>query len=125
MDSIASMNRTTWPLGAMLLAVALVTSAPVHAQAYQFVRVTCVPANGYLEIEYKTVEQEVFEGMTHSGRSFADYGYLDPQSANSECKLGTAVYVVSSRQEAPPCYRDVWRGSSDYPDTPPQQESPH
>jgi hypothetical protein len=81
--------------------VALVTSAPVHAQAFQFVRVTCVPANGYLEIEYKTVEQEVFDGATHAGRSFADYGYLDPQSTDFECKLRTAVYVVSSRQEAP------------------------
>jgi hypothetical protein len=101
MDRIVSINRTTWAMSAIFLAVALVTSVPGHAQAYQFVRVTCVPANGYLEVEYKTVEQEVFEGATHAGRTFADNGYLDPQAADSECKLGTALYVVSSRQEPP------------------------
>ena len=60
-----SISRTTWAMSAILLAVAPLSSAPGYAQAYQFVRVTCVPANGYLEIEYKTVEQEV----QASGRS--------------------------------------------------------
>jgi len=98
MDTAVSLNRTTWALGTLLLALTI--CAPAHAQALQFVRVTCVPANGYLEIEYKTVEQEVFD-VTHSGRTFADNGYLDPQASDSECKLGDVTYLVSSRQDAP------------------------
>jgi len=97
------MNRISaiWLGGITAMVMALMTSAPVQAEAFEFVRVTCVGERGYFEIEYKTVEQEVFEGATHRGRSFADYGFLDPHSANFECRLGNVVYFVSTHQEQP------------------------
>lgn len=67
-------------LAAGFAMLALGTPPPVSAQPYEFVRVTCVPENQYLEITYETVEQDVVDDGNQGGDAFAKHGYLDPHS---------------------------------------------
>jgi hypothetical protein len=68
-----------------------------------FVRVTCAPETGLLDVEYRALHDSVARDMRSkvapAENALVKHGFYSPRGLDLTCKLGEVVYHVSGEQD--------------------------
>jgi hypothetical protein len=90
--------------GLALLLAALLTNVARADTVKDFVRISCVPEAGLLDIEYRSLHDSVAgspDKQAERDAVLARAGFRDPRGLKFSCTLGGTTYAVSSTQDAP------------------------